>query len=213
MGRALKGNDCEYIKLGSITANDGCTDGNKFVIKQVTGVRKQFLILNGEAILGFVTNGKKFPNCTSYTDVTESVDCKVVSGLIDVDLSSSSDSAAAARTASGRVYTGNDCEYIKIGSIIKNDGCTDGNKFVIKQVTGVRKQFLILNSEIILAFVTNGKKFADCTSYTEVTASVDCKVVSGLIDVDLTSSSDTVDTTVAADTTSGSSQEKDFDPR
>ena len=26
-GRVLKGNDCEYIKLGSITANDGCTDG------------------------------------------------------------------------------------------------------------------------------------------------------------------------------------------
>merc|ERR1711892_189021 len=120
-GRVIKGSDCEYIKLGSITDNDGCTDGNKFVIKQVTGVRKQFLILNGEAILGFVTNGKKFPNCTSYTDVTASVDCKVVSGLIDVDLSSSSDSdttAAAARIASGRVYTGNDCEYIKIGSII-----------------------------------------------------------------------------------------------
>merc|ERR1711892_770752 len=102
-GRVLKGNDCEYIKLGSITDNDGCTDGNKFVIKQVTGVRKQFLILNGEAILGFVTNGKKFPNCTSYTDVTASVDCKVVSGLIDVDLTSSSDTdtttAAAATTA------------------------------------------------------------------------------------------------------------------
>ena len=26
-GRVLKGNDCEYIKLGSITDNDGCTDG------------------------------------------------------------------------------------------------------------------------------------------------------------------------------------------
>ena len=51
--------------------------GNKFVIKQETGVRKQFLILNGEPILGFVANGKKFANCTSYTDVTASVDCKV----------------------------------------------------------------------------------------------------------------------------------------
>ena len=51
--------------------------GNKFVIKQETGVRKQFLILNGEPILGFVDNGKKFANCSSYTDVTASVDCKV----------------------------------------------------------------------------------------------------------------------------------------
>ena len=51
--------------------------GNKFVIKQVWGVRKQFLILNGEAILGFVRNGKKFADCDSYTEVTTSVDCKV----------------------------------------------------------------------------------------------------------------------------------------
>ena len=26
-GRVLTGNDCEYIKLASVTANDGCTDG------------------------------------------------------------------------------------------------------------------------------------------------------------------------------------------
>ena len=26
-GRVIKGNDCEYIKLNSITANSGCTDG------------------------------------------------------------------------------------------------------------------------------------------------------------------------------------------
>ena len=51
--------------------------GNKFVIKQVSGVRKQFLILNGEVILGFVTNGEKFANCASYTGVTAQVDCKV----------------------------------------------------------------------------------------------------------------------------------------
>ena len=51
--------------------------GNKFVIKQVSGVRKQFLILNGEVVLGFVKKGKKFAACTSYTEVTTSVDCKV----------------------------------------------------------------------------------------------------------------------------------------
>ena len=26
-GRVIKGSDCEYIKIGSITANTGCTDG------------------------------------------------------------------------------------------------------------------------------------------------------------------------------------------
>ena len=51
-----------------------------------------------------------------------------------------------------------------------------GNKFVIKQANDVRKQFLILNGQAILAFVRNGKKFADCDSYTEVTSMVDCKV-------------------------------------
>ena len=30
------------------------------------------------------------------------------------------------RTATGRVYKGNDCEYIKLGSVTVNDGCTDG---------------------------------------------------------------------------------------
>jgi len=102
------------------------------------------------------------------------------------------------RTATGRVYKGSDCEYIKLGSVTVNDGCTDGNKFVIKQVSGVRKQFLILNGEVVLAFVTKGKKFTACTSYTEVTTSVDCKVVSGLSDVDLSASSGNNTTTAAA---------------
>ena len=51
--------------------------GEKFVIKQAKGVRKQLLILNGEAILGFVRNGKKFADCDSYTEITTKVDCKV----------------------------------------------------------------------------------------------------------------------------------------
>merc|ERR1712106_509736 len=103
-GRVLKGNDREYIKLGSITANDGCTNGNKFVIKQVKGVRKQFLILNGEAVLGFVTKGDKFADCTSYTEVTANVDCKVVDGLSDVDLSSSSSSNSSSSSGSRITY-------------------------------------------------------------------------------------------------------------
>ena len=30
------------------------------------------------------------------------------------------------RPASGRVFTGNDCEYIRLTSLSANDGCTDG---------------------------------------------------------------------------------------
>jgi hypothetical protein len=51
--------------------------GSKFVVKQKTGVRKQFLILNGSPVLGFVTKKTKFTSCTSYTQVTSNVDCKV----------------------------------------------------------------------------------------------------------------------------------------
>ena len=36
----FKGGDCEYIKISGITANSGCESGNKFVIKQQTGVRQ-----------------------------------------------------------------------------------------------------------------------------------------------------------------------------
>ena len=90
------------------------------------------------------------------------------------------------RAIQGRIYTGSHCEYITLSAITANSGCADGNqseesdringnsfsgtKFVIKQKTGVRKQFLILNGTPILAFVTKGKKFKDCTSFTEVTA-------------------------------------------
>ena len=36
----------------------------------------------------------------------------------------------------GRVIRGNDCEYIKIASIVSNPGCSSGSKFVIKQRAG-----------------------------------------------------------------------------
>ena len=56
---------------------------------------------------------------------------------------------------------------------------------MIKQEKGTRKQFLIINGEAVLAFVKNGQKFADCDSYTEVTANIKCKAVSGLSNLDL----------------------------
>ena len=52
-----------------------------------------------------------------------------------------------------------------------------GTKFVISTVEGVRKQFLVLNGEAVLAFVGAGTKFAECSSYTEVTSKLNCKVL------------------------------------
>ena len=41
---------------------------------------------------------------------------------------------------------------------------------------GNRRQLLFVGGKTILAFVTRGSKFADCSSFTEVTSQVDCKV-------------------------------------
>ena len=60
--------------------------GSKFVIQQEQGVRKQFLILDGEAILGFVKKGTKFPACAAYTEISASISCKVLSGGSDINL-------------------------------------------------------------------------------------------------------------------------------
>jgi len=147
-GRVYKGNDCEYIKLGSVTVNDGCTDGNKFVIKQVSGVRKQFLILNGEAVLGFVTKGKKFADCTSYTEVTTKVDCKVVSGLSDVDLSATTTAAAADTTtasADDEVVT-RVKGYIDAGTcgaVSANTNCGSSAGSYYKEITYQGKRVII----------------------------------------------------------------------
>jgi len=89
------------------------------------------------------------------------------------------------KRALGRIYTGSACEYIKLADITSNDGCVDGTKFVLKKEDTVRKQLLIMSGTPILAFVTKGEKFVNCTSYTEVTIQVDCKTVDGLSDVDL----------------------------
>ena len=56
---------------------DIMTKGYKFVIQQKPDVRKQFLILNGAPVLGFIDKGKKFASCFSYKEITSNVNCKV----------------------------------------------------------------------------------------------------------------------------------------
>ena len=61
-----------------VSSNTDCDNGDKFVIKNTAGVnRRQFLFMDGRTILAFVPRGQKFTQCSSYTEVTAQVDCKV----------------------------------------------------------------------------------------------------------------------------------------
>merc|ERR1719320_549258 len=88
--RVIKGNNCEFVRLCDVTNNTGCSDGNKLVLKKQKGLRRQFLLLNGSPVLGFIMRKKKFTSCEAYKDVTDTVDCKGVIGLSDLQLGSSS---------------------------------------------------------------------------------------------------------------------------
>jgi len=104
LGRIYTGSACEYIKLSDITANSGCVDGTKFVIKKDDTVRKQLLIMSGTPILAFVTKNTKFANCSSFTEVTMQVDCKTVDGLSDVDLSANSSSSGGTNNGNALLF-------------------------------------------------------------------------------------------------------------
>ena len=41
-------------------------------------VRRQYLFVDGRAVLAFVTNGEKFAQCANFTDITADVKCKVI---------------------------------------------------------------------------------------------------------------------------------------
>ena len=70
---AYFGNDCEFVRLTLVRLNPGCDNLHKFVLKRRPPVKKQFLIINNEAVLLFIKNGKKFHQCTKFTDVTSKV--------------------------------------------------------------------------------------------------------------------------------------------
>ena len=66
------------MDLNKIKENAACNNGDKFVIKNTKGTnRKQLLHVEGKTILAFVPNGQKFPTCTSFTEVTTAINCKV----------------------------------------------------------------------------------------------------------------------------------------
>ena len=49
----------------------------------------------------------------------------------------------------------------------------------------MRKQYLIKNGQTVLAFIKSGEKFAECSTFTDVTSKVSCKNVEGLENVNL----------------------------
>ena len=50
--------------------------------------------------------------------------------------------------------------------------CTNGQKFVLNKAKGVRKQFLVIDGKVFLAFITKGKKFTACSSFLDITSKV-----------------------------------------
>merc|ERR1711860_352135 len=75
-----------------------------------------------------------------------------------------------------------------------------------------RRQFLFMEGKTILAFVPRGKKFTECSSFTEVTTQVDCKAVTGASSISLPTCGSTSDTTTTTTASSASTTEagKDF---
>merc|ERR1712029_1311537 len=84
------------------------------VLKNKQGSRKQFLIAGSRTIYAFVTKGEKFPSCTTFSDKTCEVKCKPVPNLDSISLGGS-------RKSAGRVYTGNDCEWIDLNKDTLNE--------------------------------------------------------------------------------------------
>merc|ERR1719431_639230 len=214
-GRKITGKDCEYIKLCEVLNNTTCSNGDKFVIRKMRGTRRQFLILNGSPVMGFRQRKKKFFSCSSFTQITASLQCKEVSGLDSLDLSTNT--SATARSMLDivddlknieilenvpvekdeiveRVIKGNNCEFVRLCDVPSNTGCSDGNKLVLKKQRGLRRQFLLLNGSPVLGFIMRKKKFTSCESYKDVTTTVDCKGVQGLSGLQLGSSSNTSST-------------------
>ena len=53
------------------------------------GVKRQFLLTNRKLIYAFTRRGKKFVNCPTVTDVTDTIACKRVDDLDTVTLGTS----------------------------------------------------------------------------------------------------------------------------
>ena len=78
--------------------------------------RKQFLMADSKTIYAFAPWGEKFPTCKNFTDKSCDIKCKPVDGLSNVSLAQSR--TRSVTVESGRVYTGNDCEWIDLNKVV-----------------------------------------------------------------------------------------------
>jgi hypothetical protein len=51
-------------------------------------------------------------------------------------------------------------------------GCPDGQKIVLKPARGVSRKFMVLNNKVLIAFVSKGKLFSDCSATSDITKAV-----------------------------------------
>ena len=54
----------------------------------------------------------------------------------------------------------------------------NGQKFVLKKAKGIRKQFMVVNNKVSLAFINKGKKFTACSTFLDITDKVKLKTTS-----------------------------------
>ena len=126
------------------------------------GNRQQLLIADSRTISAFVASGTKFPQCSTFTDRTCEVQCKVRSSVLIIindisndqvvdGLTSISLSGSRVKTVSqSRIYTGNNCEWIDMNKVKDNSDCDNGDKFVIKNKRGTnRRQLLNVDGKTI----------------------------------------------------------------
>merc|ERR550532_560084 len=90
------GEHCDFADLCSLGTrnNSTCAVGQKFLIRGVRGVRRQFLVSNSSSLPGrergtlvlFLTRGVKVTECTQVKDITSRLACKEVPGLSEMGL-------------------------------------------------------------------------------------------------------------------------------
>ena len=51
------------------------------MLSRKKGTRKQFLLIEGKNIVGFVKNGQKFAECSYFTEVSSQITCKVPTSI------------------------------------------------------------------------------------------------------------------------------------
>ena len=104
-------------------------------------MRKQFLLIQGKTIYGFVMKpGGKFSDCGCGEDITSLAECKDVPGLAGFSLSNSLKKTLGKKTRRQRTpMVGSSCQWVDLTMVRQEgEGCTDGTKFVLQPKPGVR---------------------------------------------------------------------------